>query len=64
MVPKKKKPKKSYTVKYNTQIGIYDLTTALLNQSLTAVQYSAFTYIMCEWSIMLKAKFFKNCDME
>jgi len=29
--------KKNNTIKYNTQIGIYDLTTALLNQPLTAV---------------------------
>lgn len=29
---------------------------------LTDVQDSAFTYIMCEWNIMLKAKFYKNYD--
>lgn len=32
-----KKNEKNNTVKYNTQIGIYDLPTALLNYSLTAV---------------------------
>lgn len=29
--------KKNNTVKYNAQMGIYDLTKALLNQPLTAV---------------------------